>query len=51
MKEVRVVCPKCGNSIILKNYWSWIFHWFSNRKTKCAKCGDNAYVEIVMFEE
>ena len=49
MKEVKVICPKCGNEMTYKNYWSWIlhtpFHWFGKRKAKCTKCGEVAYME------
>ena len=48
MKEVKVICPKCGNCMTYKNYWSWIwhtpFHWFGKRKAKCAKCGEASYM-------
>lgn len=47
-KEVKVICPKCGNEMTYKNYWSWIwhtpFHWFGKRKAKCTKCGEVLYM-------
>lgn len=48
MKEVRLICPKCGNVIIYKSYLSWIlytpFHFFGKRKTKCPKCDVYSYM-------
>lgn len=48
MKEVKVICPKCGNKMTYKNYWSWIlhtpFHWFGKRRTKCTNCGETSYM-------
>jgi ribosomal protein S27AE len=42
-KQITVICPKCGNCMTYKNWFSWIwhtpFHWFSKRKVKCTKCG------------
>lgn len=53
MKEVKVICPKCGNCMTYKNYWSWIWHtpihwfnffkWKDYRRTKCTKCGEISY--------
>lgn len=55
MKEVKIVCPSCGNIMTYKNYWSWvlrtIFHWFNflewrdYRRTKCTKCGKVSYMK------
>lgn len=48
MKEVKVLCPKCGNCMTYKNWFSWIwhtpFHWFGKRKTKCNKCGESSCI-------
>lgn len=48
MKEVKVICPKCGNTMTYKNWFSWIFHtpfhWFSKRWVKCGKCGERSYM-------
>ena len=48
MKEVKVICPKCGNQMIYKNWFSWIlhtpFHWFGKRRTKCTNCGKSSYM-------
>ena len=48
MKEVKVICPKCGNEITYKNWFSWIlhtpFHWFGKRKAKCTQCGEVSYM-------
>lgn len=48
MKEVKVICPKCGNQITYKNWFGWVlhtpFHWFGKRRTKCANCGAASYV-------
>ncbi len=48
MKEIKVICPKCGNCITYKNYWSWVWytpiHWFNYRRTKCTKCGEISYI-------
>ena len=47
-RRVKVICPKCGNCMTYKNYWSWVlhtpFHWFGKRKTKCTKCGEVSYI-------
>lgn len=55
MKEVKVICPKCGVLITYKNWFSWIlhtpFHWFDfsglrdYRRTKCPKCGKISYMK------
>ena len=48
MKEVKLTCPKCGNRITYKNWFSWIlhtpFHWFRKRRTKCGNCGNVSYI-------
>ena len=48
MKEVRVTCPKCGNIMTYKNWFSWIlhtpFHWFGKRRAKCNRCGERSYM-------
>ena len=48
MKEVKVICPKCGHCTIFENYWTWIwytpFHWFRKRRMKCSYCGEKSYV-------
>ena len=45
---IKVICPKCGNCMTYKNYWSWIwhtpFHWFGKRRTRCTNCGEYSYV-------
>ena len=45
---LKVICPKCGNCMTYKNYWSWVwhtpFHWFGKRKTKCTNCGEVSYI-------
>ena len=47
-KEVKVICPKCGNCMIYKNWFSWIwhtpFHWFGKRRAKCTSCGEVSYM-------
>lgn len=47
MKEVKVICPKCGNCMIYKNWFDWIlhtpFHWFGRRRIKCSLCGEYSY--------
>ena len=51
MKEVRVICPKCGNQMTYKNWFSWIwhtpFHWFGKRRAKCDNCGETSYMRRV----
>ena len=51
MKEVKVICPKCGNCMTYKNWLSWIlhtpFHWFGKRRVKCAVCEMRAYMPRV----
>ena len=48
MKEVKVICPKCGNIMTYKNWFSWIwhtpFHWFGKRRAKCTNCGKHSYM-------
>lgn len=48
MKEVKVICPKCGNCMTYKNWFSWIlhtpFHWFGKRRTKCTSCGEISWI-------
>lgn len=50
MKEVKVICPKCGNRMIYKNWFSWVwhtpFHRFGKRRTRCTKCGEVHYIGI-----
>ena len=54
MKEVRVICPKCGNQMTYKNYWNWIwhtpFHWFGKRRAKCSNCGETSYMKKAYCE-
>ena len=49
MKQVIVVCPKCGTVLQFKNYWDWVwscpFHYFGKRKIKCFNCGYKGYVK------
>ena len=49
MKEVKVICPKCGHCMIYKNWFSWIwhtpFHWFRKRKVQCTNCGEVSYIK------
>lgn len=48
MKEVKVICPKCGHCMTYKNYWIWIlhtpFHWFGKRRVVCTNCGICSYM-------
>lgn len=48
MKEVKVICPKCGNCMTYKNWFGWIwhtpFHWFGKRRTKCTNCCEYSYI-------
>lgn len=48
MKQIKVICPKCGNHMIYKNWFSWIwhtpFHWFGKRMAKCDNCGTYSYM-------
>ena len=48
MKEVKVICPKCGARMIYKNYWHWVlhstFHWFGKRWTQCSNCYEYSYM-------
>lgn len=48
MKEIKVVCPKCGNVITYKSWFSWIahtpFHWFGKRRTNCPWCWESSYM-------
>ena len=48
MKEVKVICPKCGVRMTYKNWFIWIlhtpFHWFGKRLTKCSGCGEYSYM-------
>ena len=50
MKVVKVNCPKCGNRMTYKNWFSWVwhtpFHWFGKRRTKCTNCGEVSYIGI-----
>ncbi len=53
MKEIHLICPKCGHQFTHKNYWVWVwkspFHWLwfdmetsrirDYRGTKCPHCG------------
>lgn len=49
VKEVKVICPKCGHVMTYKNWFSWVwhtpFHWFDKRKVKCANCGESSYIK------
>lgn len=49
MKEVKVICPKCGTLVTYKNWFTWIlytpFHWFGKRRIKCPICGEASYVK------
>lgn len=49
MKEVRVICPRCGSVTVYKNWFDWIlrtpFHWFGKRRGKCTSCGKSSYME------
>ena len=49
MKQIKVTCPKCGNHMTYKNWFSWIwhtpFHWFGKRRAKCAGCGKVSYMK------
>ena len=59
MKDVKVICPNCGETIHFKNYWHWIwntpFHWLwfdketkiirDYRKTKCPHCGERSFMK------
>lgn len=51
MKEVKLICPICGNKLIYKNYFYWVlsapFHWFGKRLTKCPWCGKRSYMKRV----
>jgi hypothetical protein len=51
MKEVNLICPKCGYWMTYKNYFDWIlhtpFHWFCKRLTKCDHCGRKSYMRRV----
>ena len=51
MKEVKVVCLNCGNTIHFKNWFHWVwrcpFHWFGKRRVKCPHCGNKSYTERV----
>lgn len=46
-KQVKIICPKCGNIMTYKNWFSWIlhtpFHWFGKRRAKCNVCGQVSY--------
>jgi DNA-directed RNA polymerase subunit RPC12/RpoP len=47
MKEIKIICPKCSNVIVYKNWFSWIchtpFHNFGKRRTVCHRCGNKFY--------
>jgi ribosomal protein S27AE len=49
MKEIKIICPKCSNVIVYKNWFDWVlhtpFHWFNKRKTKCVRCGETSYIK------
>ena len=59
MKQIRVICPKCGATMWFKNYWHWVWksqmHWLKwdkedkyirdYRKTKCSNCGQKSYMK------
>ena len=48
MKIINIICPKCGNIMTYKNWFSWIlhtpFHWFGKRRAKCTCCGEYSYM-------
>ena len=47
MKEVKVICPKCGQTIHFKNWFHWVwhcpFHWFGKRRVKCPHCNGKSW--------
>ena len=49
MKNIYVVCPRCGGYTVFKNYFDWIlhtpFHWFGSRRTRCKDCGKPSYMK------
>lgn len=49
MKQVIVVCPKCGRVHFYKNWFVWVFrtpfHWFSKRYIKCKGCGEYSFMK------
>lgn len=49
MKEVKVICPKCRDTIYYKNWFDWIwhtpFHWFTKRRVKCPYCDEVSYIK------
>lgn len=49
MKEVKVICPKCGILITYKNWFDWVlhtpFHLFCKRRAKCPSCGEYSYMK------
>ena len=51
MKEVKVICSKCGATTHFKNwfYWIWLcpFHWFGKRLVKCGLCKKKSYMKRV----
>ena len=53
MKAIKVICPKCGNQMVYKNWFSWIlhtpFHWFGKRRIKCSYCKKRSYVKGEKF--
>lgn len=62
MKEVKVICPKCGKEMTFKNYWTWVwktqFHllgWDKEskcirdyRRIKCSHCGEISWAKRVI---
>lgn len=55
MKEVKVICPKCGARMTYKNWFDWVlhtpFHWFGKRRAKCPHCGEYSYMEELKNEK
>ena len=49
MKEVKVICPKCGAEMKFRNWFQWILHtpchWFGKRLAKCDICGRRSYMK------
>lgn len=49
MKEIKLVCPKCGKEFYYDNFVMWVlccpFHWFGKRLTKCPRCKEKSYMK------